>query len=283
MILPKIMNVGVYRHAEKHAQTITGLWICLSLKGLIRSAVYYPDGTLFRSFDASKQKFVPELRIVTPGFRTDFEYGPSRENWVLMLAFPAIRFQNETHRLFWNYNGTALEIPNSIPLKTAEAEELRQTFETLNILYSSSLPRNQLEAELTVLRIFQRFLFVAIPENDLVERFRKRLDEDSSWDLSIAQHCLEMGVNRDFLRKLFFDRYKIEPGEYRIRMRLRKILHLITYTRLNLKEIAFKVGMKNSSHLSVFIRKRCGTTPSALGREYRKTVPPLPAPSPGSR
>ena len=152
-----------------------------------------------------------------------------------------------------------------------EAEELRHLFSELAQLYNSSLPRNQLEAELLLLQIFHYFLRTPAPEDDRVEAFRKRLAEDTLWSRTILQHCKEMGINRDQLRKDFLERYKITPGEYRMELRLRKIRHLLAYSDLTLKEIAFEAGMKNLSHLSSFVRARCGKTPSLLAKEYRKS------------
>ena len=138
-------------------------------------------------------------------------------------------------------------------------------------LYASALPRNLLEAELNVLRILERFIQEPHREDDMAEQFRKQLDDDQEWNYSITEHCVRLGVNRDRLREKFFDRYKIEPGEYRAQMRLRKIRHLLAYSDLTLKEIAYEIGMKNLSHLSGFVRQRCGKSPSQLRREYRRS------------
>ena len=120
-----------------------------------------------------------------------------------------------------------------------------------------------------VLQILQNFLRFPEAGDDVIELFRKRLEEDVLWENSITEHCRKLNVNRDLLRQEFQTRYKIAPGEYRIQLRLRKICHLLAYSDLNLKEIAYEVGMKNLSHLSCFVKERCGKTPSELSREYR--------------
>lgn len=269
MITPKILNVGVYREAQRSSQTVPVLYLGLYIRGLLNSTSFYPDGTFCQHLDASQEKLPPTLTLTPPGFRSFFEYGQERENWVVMLAFPAIRFDLETHRLYWNYNGNALPIPRKIRLKEAEAMELRHRFELLSRLYHSSLPQNLLAAELLVLQILQNFLRQEQQEDDHVERLRKRLEEDVLWENTITEHCVALGCSRDQLRQEFFERYKIAPGEYRIQMRLRKIRHLLAYSELTLKEIAYEVGMKNLSHLSRFVKERCGKTPSELSREYR--------------
>ena len=268
MILPKILNAGVYRHAQKSSQTLQAIHLGLSISGAVRSTVYYPDGTLSSTFDAARNEMIPHLSLTTPGFNIEFEFDSNRENWVVIMAFPALEFHPDNHRLYWNYNGNPLPIPRSIPLNETECSAFRQSFSTLCRLHQSALPRNMLEAELTVLQIMQRFLQSPDNSDDTVEQFRRRLAEDTRWQYSIMEHCRMLGVNRDRLRQDFTVRYNISPGEYRIQMRLRKILSLLAYSDLSLKEIAFETGMKNQSHLSSFVRERCGKSPSQLKRGH---------------
>ena len=46
MITPEILNVGVYREAQKGSQTVPVLFLSLYIRGLQKSISYYPDGTL---------------------------------------------------------------------------------------------------------------------------------------------------------------------------------------------------------------------------------------------
>ena len=66
MNLPKIINAGVYRHAQKARQLVENPWIALSLKGQIRRTEYDPSGRLIQNFDAGKDRFVPNLSVSVP-------------------------------------------------------------------------------------------------------------------------------------------------------------------------------------------------------------------------
>lgn len=270
MDFPKIRHAGGYRHAQKRSQTCHAIHLGLFVKGLVRCCTYYPDGSLCEQIEAANGNFVPRLSLSMPDFRFIFEFDSSRENWVVMLNFPALHWNPEVRRICWDYNGHSLPVPRTIPVTEAECSAYRNTFDNLCRLHQSALPQNMLEAELIVMQILHRFLQSGAPPDDAVEQFRKRLIEDSLWHYSIAEHCRILGVNRDLLRRDFYARYNIEPGEYRIQLRYQKILSLLTYSGLSLKEIAFKTGMKNQSYLSSFIRKRSGKTPSELSREYRE-------------
>ena len=269
MELPRIINAGVYRYAQKARETVENTWIALSLSGLIRRTEYDPAGKLVHAFDADKEPFVPYLSVCAPGFVLDFEYGEDRENYVTILDWDALRYDCERADFFLIYGERELRIPEMIELSAPEAAFLRGRFEEIMEKYNSAIPCNQLAAEIMTHELFMRFLQKTMERDDAVELFRKLLDEDEHCEKSILRHCRDLGVNRDLLRQRFIDRYKLTPREYRIRKRLVRILHLFTYSDLSLKEIAADVGMKNVTHLNALIRKHYGKTPRQLCEEYR--------------
>ena len=269
MNLPKIINAGVYRHAQKARQLVENPWIALSLKGQIRRTEYDPSGRLIQTFDAGKDRFVPNLSVSVPGFVLDFEYGEDRENYVTILDWNGLRYDCDRAEFFLNYDGMELAIPEMIELSAPEAAFLRGRFEEIMEKYNSAIPCNQLAAEIMTHELFLRFLQKPMDHDDAVELFRKLLDEDEHYEKSILRHCRDLGENRDLLRQRFIDRYKLTPREYRIRKRLVRILHLFTYSDMSLKEIAADVGMKNVTHLNALIRKYYGKTPRQLCQEYR--------------
>ena len=269
MDLPRIINAGVYRNAEKTRQVVEKPWIALSLKGQIRRIEYDPAGRLLSSFEIGKDRFVPYLSVSVPGNVIDFEYGEDRENYVTILDWNGLRYDCGSAEFFLDYDGMELKIPGSIELSPPEAAFLRRRFEEIMEKYNSAIPCNQLAAEIMTYELFLRFLQKPMERDDAVELFRKLLDEDDHYEKSILRICRDLGENRDILRQRFIDRYKLTPREYRIRKRLVRILHLFTYSDLSLKEIAADVGMKNVTHLNALIRKHYGKTPRQLCQEYR--------------
>ena len=269
MNLPKIINAGVYRSAQKARQVVENPWIALSLTGQIRRFEYDPSGRLVRAFDVGKDRQFPFLSVSAPGFVLDFEYGEDRENYVTVLDWDGLRYDCGRAEFSLIYDGMELAIPEMIELSAPEAAFLRGRFEEIMEKYNSAIPCNQLAAEIMTHELFLRFLRKPMDHDDAVELFRKLLDEDEHYEKSILRHCRELGENRDVLRARFVDRYKLTPREYRIRKRLVRILHLFTYSDMSLKEIAADVGMKNVTHLNALIRKYYGKTPRQLCQEYR--------------
>ena len=269
MKMPKIVSAGVYRYAQKGRQVLEKPSIALAVSGLIRETLYDPSGRLRSRFDASEGAQRQGLRVCAPGFAVEFEYGADRENYVIILDWDGLRFDCGRSAFFLAYDGGELEIPAAIDFSPAETVLFRHCFEEIIKKWNSAIPGNMLAAEIMTQELFLWFLQKPVGGDDIVERFRKSLDGDTHCEKSILRHCRELGVNRDVLRARFVDRYKISPHEYRINRRLKRILYLITYSNLSLKEIADDVGMKHVSHLNLLIRKYYGKTPGELCREHR--------------
>ena len=273
MNVPKIINAGVYRYAQKGRQVVENPWIVLAVRGIIRREEYDPLGRLRANFDiaAANSASAPHLSVCTPGFVQDFEYGEDRENYVTIFEWNGLRFDCDRETFMIDYDGVELEIPEHIYLTPAETAFYRNRFEEIMEKWNSAIPGNMLVAEIMTMELFLRFMQTPVSGDDIVEAFRKNLDSDTHCEKSIFSHCRELGINRDVLRARFVERYKLSPSEYRINRRLKRILYLFTYSDMSLKEIAGDVGMKNVTHLNAVIRKYYGKTPRQLCLEYRSS------------
>jgi len=248
MILPFVTQASDYRFAQTGQQITHAPWVSFGISGLVRSTVYYPDGKLCWDFDSAKQKWVPILGIGYPGCRSVFEYDSTRENWVVIMDFEALKYDPAEHQLYLDFDGAHLPIPRIIEVSQTEVEPLRHMFRTITELVRSAIPRNRLDASILTMSLLRRFLEPAQKTDDTVELFRKKIDADETWQKTLEEISRELGCGRDRLRLDFFNRYQIEPNEYRIRRRLQKILNLFATTHLSLKEVAFEVGMRNATH-----------------------------------
>lgn len=271
MKLPQIISSGVYRKKELIRQKFFLPHICLYVSGLKYRRTYDPEGQLFYYADSSTP---PCLRIVTPGFRTEIEYGNNRENWIIMMNFDALQYQSKTRSFSLNYRGTVLSVPDRVDLSASEVSALQKRFQVITENFKSAIPRKIMTAEIMTSSLFHYFITDnQTYGNDAAEQFRLRLDQDEQWNMSLEEHCKVLGYDRNRIRRIFVERYKITPNEYRTNRRLQKIINLFVHTNLSLKEIAFAVGMKNVTHLNSLLLQHYGKTPSTLCREYRYSNP----------
>ena len=267
----RIINTGVYRRPEKMRQRLNHPWISLGISGQIRVYVYDPQDRLMDHYDAGAGTEQPTLSVGLPGFVSDFEYGVNRENWVIVLDWDGLRYDEISRKILLRYRETELEIPRQVGLEKHEVAFFRQQFSGISEYFHSALPRNQFTAEIMTRTLLLRFLQTPTAKDDAVELLRKRLDADRRQEKSIQEHCRELGIGRDQIRQRFMARYKITPGEYRIRKRLQRILYLFAYSDLTFKEIAYDTGMRNVTHLNMLLRKYYDKTPRELCREYRSS------------
>ncbi len=149
--------------------------------------------------------------------------------------------------------------------------ELRKAFSEIRSLFKSQLPENIFRAELLSASLLSELMAEKREQRppDTAERFKEKIDGDPAFRKDLRELCAEIGYSPEHARKCFMDRYLVEPGEYRARLRLQLIMEKLSHTDMTLKEIADAVGMKHVSHLHIFLRKRCRLTPKQLLRQCR--------------
>lgn len=268
MKLPNVISCGVYREAQKGVQRMDVQWISLTISGLKRCKVYYPDGLLA----GSSLPEPPFLSLGFPGFRCDFDYGADRENWVLMFSLPEFRYDPQRHQLYLR------EGENEIPLcrctvPSADVYELRNMFSSISGLSKSALPADHLRADFAAASLLRHFLPEESPSASPAAQLRKRLDADREHRYSLKEHCRILGWNPDYLRRTFLAEFGVLPGVYRERRQKNDLLSLFTYSTLSFKEIADKLGLKHVQHLNLLTERYFHCTPGELNRRYRKTLP----------
>lgn len=267
MDLPDIISAAVYTKTELLKQTFYAPHICLYVSGLKWRRTYDSAGNLLYEADHTTP---PCLRLAAPGFKTELEYGSDRENWLVMMKFDSLQYDPETRRFLLDHRGTMLPLPHVIELNKTEVPTLRKRFRTIAENFASAIPKKICDAEIMTLGLLRRFLEnEACSPNDAVEKFRLALDQDEQWEKTLDEHCRSLGIGRNTMRRAFFARYKISPGEYRTARRLQKINALFAESDLSIKEVAYAVGMKNCTHLNSLVRAHYGKTPSELCRELR--------------
>lgn len=219
-----VTNAGVYRHAEKYRQTVPAKWLSLYVKGLVKSTSYFPDGKLCRTFGPDD---CPQLLVNTPGMVMDFVFGPERENWVLMLDFPALNYDPERHEIYLENQGRRFVLPHAIAVPAPDFQAVRGLFSSITAAFRSALPQEQLRADLLCGYLFSIFFRNRISDSP-AEVLKRLIDDDPRQETALAELCRQAGYNRDHLRREFQARFRISPGEYRTRRRLQEIMHLIS-------------------------------------------------------
>lgn len=266
MQIPHVIYAGLFKRVEKYSMVIPEKWIAFNISGIVRSAHYYPNGKLAYQWQPDDGAY---LVLGYPGMRTDFEYDSKRENWVLMVDFPDYHYDSVNQYLYLENGDERLVLPNIVRIPKAEIPELRERFAAIAKGVHSALHQEHLRADLMCASLWSYFLELPV-SNDPADTLKGLIDADHAWNYSISALSRKTGYNRDYLRREFQRKYGVSPGDYRIRKRCVEIMNLIAYSRLSLKEIAYRVGMKHVSHLNILLKREYSLTPSQLLKKYRK-------------
>jgi len=268
MELPNVISGGVYRTPQKDTQKVPCRCLAFSISGLLHWQNHFPDGT------PCPERFSGAfLDIGFPGFLTTFNYGADRENWVIMLDYPALDYDSRRHELYLDCNGRKIPLERCCRVTEEQIPEMRNRFRLMAELSHSALPGDNLKANLIAAELFTRVLPETVFEGGAAENLRRRLNEDRSWRNTIAAHCRKFGRPADVVRREFLQKFGMSPYDYRARLRQNDLLSMMTYSDLTFKEMADRLGLRHVQHLNFLVRKCFDCTPKELQKRFRKEEP----------
>ncbi len=265
----KIISAAVFRQQQRRTQTFKNHLLGFSVGGLDYMNMWLPDGRLL----FQRRTAAPFLFLALPGAKIDFSYSSQRENWVIELDIEGLRGNTERKNGIWQTGASQFAVPLELEPPTGDIPELQLKFARVVDLMNSGLPQNIAAAEFLSGALFANFLIDTGSDrsNDPAERFKAAIDHDTGFRLSLEEISSQLGWSSTHLRIQFQKRWQLPPVEYRTRLRLNAVMHLIVNTEYSLKEIAGRVGMKHLSHLYSLLKRHYRMTPKEMIRQYRNT------------
>lgn len=109
------------------------------------------------------------------------------------------------------------------------------------------------------------------PAPRLLRQVRQYLHEHYAQKLTLDQLAAAYNVSKYHLQRSFRRQYGQSPGEYLTRLRLSRAKELLRATDLPVSEVAYRVGMENTSYFISVFHAREGTTP----QQYRRSWAPM--------
>lgn len=104
------------------------------------------------------------------------------------------------------------------------------------------------------------------PEITGIEAMAKEyIDANYATDITVRSMATDMGINPDYLGKIFKKEYGLSINEYLNKVRINQAILLFTTTKLNVGEVSERVGFNDQTYFSTTFKKLTGHTPS----EYR--------------
>lgn len=87
-----------------------------------------------------------------------------------------------------------------------------------------------------------------------------------SYDIKISDIARYIGIDRTYLYKIFIQEHKISPQQYLISFRLNTAVNLLETTKMNITEISYSCGFKDTPTFYKHFKKQFNITPV----QYRK-------------
>ncbi len=106
--------------------------------------------------------------------------------------------------------------------------------------------------------------------NALVKRMIAYLHQNYHETPSLREMAAAIGVNEDYLGRVFRQELGLSPGDYLNRYRIKQAKELLQQTDNSIMAVAHKVGFKDSAYFSRVFRKLVGQSPSAY-RDYHES------------
>ena len=105
------------------------------------------------------------------------------------------------------------------------------------------------------------------PVPAVLQQVRQYLHQQYAQKLTLDMLSARYNISKYHLQRSFQQYFGQSPGEYLTRLRLTRAKELLRATDLPVSEIAYRVGMENTSYFIYTFRTHEGTTPS----KYRKS------------
>jgi AraC-like DNA-binding protein len=252
--------VGRYAHAQRTVWTVPACCISLSISGLRR----------WRTGGVDVIAPGPLLVISTPGTVSDFDYGPERENWVLMGDSALVRAGRDPAQVAISDGAAWIDVPRVVPLTREQVPPWQEEFLRLRDAFVDPVPANLLRLRLGFAALLRAFVDHGRRHaTSPAARLKRLIEDDAQCRESLGRLARRCGYHADHLRELFVAAYGLTPLAYRNRCRLATAMGLIDGTGLSVGEIGERIGFAHVSHFSTFFRKAAGMTPREAIARYR--------------
>lgn len=112
---------------------------------------------------------------------------------------------------------------------------------------------------------------VSSKEKDTYESYSDKalnyIYNNFSYDIKISDIAKHVGIDRTYLYKLFMQEHKTSPQQYLISFRLNTAVNLLETTKMNITEISYSCGFKDTPTFYKHFKKQFNITPV----KYRKS------------
>ena len=216
------------------------------------------------------------MLLVPPGGSFLGEFNQPAQEFVV-FEFDCDELQYDADHRIFNLplgDGSCQQLTPCLPLMAHEVLRLRPTVATTHERFKHD-PASlglKLAAAMGVVGLLTWLLVLPDcppSERDMspAARVKALIDKEPGWKVPMTTMFKKIGRSPQTLRREFRKEFGVTPMRYREQKRRHIAFSYIRATRLPLKVICERLGMKSPTHLSIYIRRVTGKTPRDLRAE----------------
>ena len=203
------------------------------------------------------------------------------EAWYVGFRWPGLRMRwAGKAALDVAWCGRSVRLPRYKLPDAEAATRLVEAYERLRRAFARQDLSGLVRARAVLMELFT--MYADLPDdpdqptaNRALVRFHELLLAKAGEAVSIEQLAEEAGLTANHLRELFRRRFGQRPVEYRTGLRLARARDLLASTRMNVKEVAHRMGYPDPLYFSRLFKGKFGLSPREIIRRYRLAPPKL--------
>ncbi|MGL1922014.1 MAG: helix-turn-helix domain-containing protein [Hyphomicrobiales bacterium] len=204
-----------------------------------------------------------------------FKFSPDIEGWVVTL--PQIHLQKIIENTaFFIKPISQILIHNCI--NNTIKDEFRYIFRTLNDTFNNTHPTrdfrlkcyaNLLIDKVTEISPYSKDINRKVPKQKqvLVQEFQNKINENYKQKLTVKQYAAMMRISPTHLNRVCKSVLNLSASDLANERSILESKRLLSYTAMNISEIAYELGFCDAAHFSTFFSNKTSQKPS----DFRKS------------
>ena len=208
----------------------------------------------------------------------DLQVGEAEAVWVLFLGKGIIRRDPEdpSHAVTFLPGGSTVSVPMLKPLAFRDAHAIAETIREIGRLEAGDRIGELRRIGLLLQALSDYCTFPQRPEGRVTHReaahLRELIVQTAFKDVSLSDVYDKLTLSPSNADKLFVKAFGTTPVSFRTHLRMARARELLVTSRLNVKQVAKRVGYTDPLYFSRAFRRHFGMSPSRLIADFRPNM-----------
>ncbi len=217
------------------------------------SLVWFTKGEGFNVIDFKEYEIYPDrIFSINPKQIHNWNYSIDSCGYFILIDSP---------------NAKQLNVDFNYPFLDLLQEDIPFIKEIFDRMLSGN---NQLSGISYLLSLLRPNIAFSPTSNSVISDFKEFISENLDKNHSINQYANELGITTGLLNQTCKDETGLSAKQLQLELKITEGKRLMLYSSLNTSEIAFKLGIEDSSYFARIFKKKTGYSPTEFREKYLK-------------